>query len=281
MISANEGHFGILQTENLNNPPFILLDGGIESRFKEEYFFDNSSRPDYKGYLFQYTLSGEGILEKNGVQYTLQKNHGFLIRFPEESKYYLSADSEEEWKFIFLHFAGDGVLPYWEQMNALHPNTFSLPDESRSIVELINLYQRLFMPQALHKYEGGEVVCRLLCTLLREVENAPLNEGNLLTRNAKLIIDQHYNKLVGIDELAALLNVSLCHLSRTFSENAGITPIQYLTQVRIQSALFELLNSNHTVEAIAQNNGFTNGNYFCKVFKRHMGVSPLEYKRLI
>ena len=51
-----KGVFGVLNLESLSDEPMVLLDGGIESRYKEDYFFDNSCRSNYHGYLFQYTL---------------------------------------------------------------------------------------------------------------------------------------------------------------------------------------------------------------------------------
>jgi len=51
-----KGVFGVLNLESLPDEPMVLLDGGIESRYKEDYFFDNSCRSNYHGYLFQYNI---------------------------------------------------------------------------------------------------------------------------------------------------------------------------------------------------------------------------------
>ena len=42
-----KGVFGVLNLESLPDEPMVLLDGGIESRYKEDYFFDNSCRSNY------------------------------------------------------------------------------------------------------------------------------------------------------------------------------------------------------------------------------------------
>lgn len=47
-----KGVFGVLNLESLPDEPMVLLDGGIESRYNEDYFFDNSCRSNYHGYLF-------------------------------------------------------------------------------------------------------------------------------------------------------------------------------------------------------------------------------------
>ena len=79
-----KGVFGVLNLESLPDEPMVLLDGGIESRYKEDYFFDNSCRFNYHGYLFQYTLSGCGAYESNGKTILLLAQP-FLPRSPKKA----------------------------------------------------------------------------------------------------------------------------------------------------------------------------------------------------
>ena len=98
-----KGVFGVLNLESLPGEPMILLDGGIESRYKEGYFFDNSCRSNYHGYLFQYTLSGCGAYESNGKTIFLTPGTAFFAAIPEKSCYYLPEKTDEPWKFLYLH----------------------------------------------------------------------------------------------------------------------------------------------------------------------------------
>ena len=77
-----KGVFGVLNLESLPGEPMILLDGGIESRYKEGYFFDNSCRSNYHGYIFQYTLSGCGAYESNGKTIFLTPGTAIFCRDP-------------------------------------------------------------------------------------------------------------------------------------------------------------------------------------------------------
>lgn len=77
-----KGVFGVLNLESLPDEPMVLLDGGIESRYKEDYFFDNSCRSNYHGYLFQYTLSGCGAYESNGKTIFLTPGTAFFAAIP-------------------------------------------------------------------------------------------------------------------------------------------------------------------------------------------------------
>ena len=80
-----KGVFGVLNLESLPGEPMILLDGGIESRYKGGYFFDNSCRSNYPGYLFQYTLSGCGAYKSNGKTIFLTPGTAFLPRSPKKA----------------------------------------------------------------------------------------------------------------------------------------------------------------------------------------------------
>ena len=101
-----KGVFGVLNLESLPDEPMVLLDGGIESRYKEDYFFDNSCRSNYHGYLFQYTLSGCGAYESNGKTIFLTPGTAFFAAIPEKSCYYLPEKSDKPWEFLYLHFNG-------------------------------------------------------------------------------------------------------------------------------------------------------------------------------
>ena len=77
------GVYGILDLDHWPNAPFLLLDGGVEKRWKEPYAFHNTDRGTYSGWLMQYTLSGTGWFEKNGKTYEMRPGRGFLCQIPE------------------------------------------------------------------------------------------------------------------------------------------------------------------------------------------------------
>ncbi|WP_239644658.1 helix-turn-helix domain-containing protein [Enterococcus crotali] len=66
-------------------------------------------------------------------------------------------------------------------------------------------------------------------------------------------------------------------LIRQFEEVYKTSPIHYLKQVRIIQSL-SLLWEEETIGQVAKKVGFSTGNYFSKVFKKEMGMSPSEYR---
>lgn len=274
-----QGMFGIMDIDGIRKRPAWLIDGGIERRWKENYYFDNSRRPGYGGYLIQYTLEGCGIVEKQGICCRVEEGMGFLVRFPEDSRYYLPKDSEKPWTFLYLHFAGDALLPYVERLDEFTGGIFSLESTAKSIRMFLKLKERLCGGEMIKKYESSEFIFSFLCTLLREIEESGEDKEYSLVRKGVEILEQEHRELESIQNIAQRLEISQEHFCRLFKQEMRLTPMQYLTRLRIQSAMYDLLNTDENLENIAKRNGFSNANYFGKVFKKQVGVTPIQYRR--
>jgi AraC-like DNA-binding protein len=80
----------------------------------------------------------------------------------------------------------------------------------------------------------------------------------------------------GITELAESCGVSRRQLRRYFEVHCGISPHQWLNEVRMWKSLPLLLESKH-ISSIAYNLGFERTTTFAEVFRRHFGCSPREF----
>jgi len=98
-----------------------------------------------------------------------------------------------------------------------------------------------------------------------------------LVASALEVIKEEYPYLDGIDSLAQRFSVSSAHLVREFSRQVGISPGKYLSMVRLREARAYLLTGEYSVETVAQLCGYSCGNYFCKVFRKSVGISPKAY----
>ena len=80
--------------------------------------------------------------------------------------------------------------------------------------------------------------------------------------------------------LAENLNMHRGSLSRSFSKAYGTSISDYIIHTRLQAAMTMLKETSLSVREIAENCGFSSGNYFAKVFSASEGVTPTEYRRL-
>lgn len=278
-MGYKRGTFGILDMDEMEENPLILFDGGIEERKAEAYDFDNRNRKSYGGYLFQYTLSGMGIYEKDGRQYRAEKGKAFLVSFPEESRYYLPGEQGRAWEFCYLHFGGTAAKPFVDKIKSVHGSLLAIKPGSEPVSMLLALHEKMVNGTGLKKYEGGEFLYGFLCALLRELESPAGTDRGPLVERACEIMEREYGTLEGVESLAGRLGVSPAHFSRIFKEKIGIQPIRHLTNIRIQKSMNDLLNTEDNLSLVAAKNGFSGENYFCKVFRRVTGMTPMEYRR--
>lgn len=272
------GNYGFLNTEQLDDAPLLLLDFGWERRAQEKYDFDNANR-NYDGYLFQYTLKGCGRYERESSSYSLFPGTAFFTHIPEEGRYYLPQEETASWEYLYVHFDGPAALPFFQSIRKRYGCCFTLPADSLPIQLWLNLHGEMSGGRQLRRYEGGELVYRFLSSLMRTLE-APGNPA-LFDRIEESIhyMRDHLAEHFSIEELAGRQHLSCAYFIRLFTAQTGQTPLAYLTQLRLNHAIFLLLNTPVNVEEVAAACGFSCGNYFCKVFKKASGLSPAEYRR--
>lgn len=117
----------------------------------------------------------------------------------------------------------------------------------------------------------------LLCRVCRLDESAPAVPR--LAAEAIAAIRKNYASLYGVEELADTLGVSKSHLVRSFRESTGVTPGQYLTEVRLEAAKQLLRAGDLPLELVATLCGFSSANYLCRVFRARIGCTPALWRR--
>ena len=84
---------------------------------------------------------------------------------------------------------------------------------------------------------------------------------------------------LSLNSIAEQFYMNKCYLSRIFKEITGFTVNGYLHARRIQKARSLLIQNSMNISEVAEAAGYENLTYFERVFKKHTGMSPLEYRR--
>lgn len=100
-------------------------------------------------------------------------------------------------------------------------------------------------------------------------------------RMTKIIqfINENYNHITDIEQIAEHFFISKYHLCRFFRKNLGISLITYLNTIKIREACSVIKNGCANMTEVAILCGFNSSSYFCKVFKKEKGISPTEFRR--
>lgn len=108
-------------------------------------------------------------------------------------------------------------------------------------------------------------------------ENLPDSEWvDLITE----YIDQHFTEKLTLDSLASICHGSPYHMHRTFKKIKGITPVEYIQQVRVHAAKKNLIQTNKAIGDIAISVGMTNTPYFITLFKKKTGLTPAQFRQM-
>ena len=98
---------------------------------------------------------------------------------------------------------------------------------------------------------------------------------------AKVIqhINHNYHSPIQVEELAALMYLSVNQFERKFKKVFQISPIRFLTGYRIHQACHDLLHTDDTITHIAVKNGFYDHSHFIRHFRKLMGTTPNQYRQ--
>jgi two-component system response regulator YesN len=124
-----------------------------------------------------------------------------------------------------------------------------------------------------------EQAYKILSAVLAYRDSQPNGQYKNLIHQAKEYIERHYmDPEITLNDVAAQANLSASHFSVVFSQEAGRTFKEYLTEIRINKAK-ELLRMTSLRSAdIAYQVGYNDPHYFSSVFKKNTGLSPIEFR---
>lgn len=214
---------------------------------------------------------GEGVFVNSGLLHMIcsadQTDHGFIaIVFD----YTLLCNESDK---IFSSY----IRPMMNQSLLL---PVSLPGEICTQVEEIC---RIF-EAAPFGYELS-VKSSLLHILFRLMENARQTASPVQSARSNILksvvdyMEVNYSNPISLQELAEHVHTSREYLCRIFHEMTDVSPIVYLNRYRIMQSTFMLVDSSRSISDIALSCGFNNSSYFNKLFMRHMGCTPSEYRK--
>lgn len=106
------------------------------------------------------------------------------------------------------------------------------------------------------------------------------NPGSNLTEQVKLYILQNVSDFgLSVSSIADYFGFSDDYLGRIFKRSMGVSITAYITHIRLNHACRLLKNTQLSVAEIALSTGYSSTNYFCRSFKKQLGITPTDYQR--
>lgn len=133
----------------------------------------------------------------------------------------------------------------------------------------------------IHKLLFVEHYTQIIINVLRQYKHyleGFRRDVHPLIKKALMVIDREFKEELSVDDMANRLHVTPEYLSSLFIRELGIKFTTYCTQKKIEHAKNLLTETNIKIYEVAEESGYTDVKYFCKVFKKYTGMSPGEYR---
>ena len=101
---------------------------------------------------------------------------------------------------------------------------------------------------------------------------------NPYIRNALQYMSNNYDQHLDLKIVADHIGLSPSYFSTLFRKTVGISFREHLNWIRVEESKSLLLGKKHTLAEIALSMGFPDQSYYCKVFKKYVGVTPGQYQ---
>jgi AraC-like DNA-binding protein len=233
-------------------------------------------------HIFIYCNDGEGWIELDGK--TLRIAERQLAVIPAGVSHRYGASSQIPWSIYWFHLKGEHVLDYI-RLYGLNSGPVHLP--VGAYVDMIEGFDKCYrlltdkpysLPVQVHV---SQTMGQLLGSIgLIAGGSARDRKKELDLERAIRYMNDHLTNSIKLPELAAHTGLSKQHLIYLFNQETGFPPIEYFLRMKMQKAGQLLSLTGLTVKEIAASVGNQDPYYFSRLFKKIMGVSPMDYRNV-
>lgn len=236
--------------------------------------YNKKGRLDY--YLI-YIISGSATIKTEHGVADSYENELFIIP-PNVSYEFKTKDLPL--RYLCVHFTGSDVLKILDEYGiSLFPTINKLSYKNHMQKRFVTLFEGFAKNDALRERELSLLLERLLIEASRAKKGAALEKSSL--SKSIRFINENYPGKISIPDLARLEGMCMTTYNLLFKEQIGLPPTKYVIKLRIEHARNLLESTDLSVEEIGQLCGYPDINFFSRIFKKYVGVSPSNYRKQI
>jgi len=228
-----------------------------------------------------YCLRGKGWFKIKDKLFEVQPNEYFILPATKEYMSY-GADEKDPWTIYWVHFSSSDINTFNRSFeiglfDGPQPITFN-----EKGLELWNsMYENLEMGYGKENLSKTNLcLYHFLSTFLypnKNINEKKQDEKDLISNTIFFMRSKLAEKLT-LEDLALMNKLSASHFALLFKKETGMSPLDYFIHLKLQQACLLLLTSEIKVKRIASDLGYDDPYYFSRLFKKHIKISPLQYR---
>lgn len=249
---------------------------GYETASGPDYAWDGNRRGSTPFSVLQHGLAGTGRLRFERRALLVEPGETMLVTIPHDHRYWL--ERREEWSFFWIAFSGAEALRLHHAILAAAGPVFRLAPSTQTV--LADVCLRLRSPDLTAGQASSEAY-RATMALYDDVvshTDSTAETADADIERAVAFIRANLARPLDVSALSEVAGMSRAHFTRMFKRHHGIGPAEFVLRERMERAAKLLSNSRASVKGIAIACGFTDPNYFSKVFRRTFSITPLEFR---
>ncbi|MBF1720833.1 MAG: AraC family transcriptional regulator [Streptococcus sp.] len=274
----------------MSNERYLMMESDIKSlSFQLESITKSKYDSDWHSTLHThpftelfYVVDGKGEFNIQGQRFPVKAND-FVIINPQVEHTELSSP-DEPLEYIVLGINGLSFSNLTPVSEGGHPfSFFNLRDEQKDILRYLNA----MVQEATSQSMSYELVCHnlleiLLIKILRHQHfDLEVGKQSKATKDISFIkhyLETYYHESIQLEDLASMTHLSRFYISHSFKKEIGMSPMEYLIDIRIKESKILLRTTNYSISQVADIVGFTTPTYFSKQFRKSTGISPTDYR---
>ncbi|MCI7380827.1 MAG: response regulator [Hungatella hathewayi] len=178
------------------------------------------------------------------------------------------------------------VLSTWEVRRVIKGIRLQFFDDNKSLIEqfadvdIMKAEYSLNLMMAPTFQQYGERFEQKLSDIVKEILSYTDKKQTKVIRQAVNYIECNYGRHIGLTEVADAVGLSTAYFSIVFKKEMGQNLIEYLTDYRMKQAKELLKDSTLNINEISDRVGYPDSRYFSKLFKKCIGITPSEFRKL-
>ena len=253
--------------------PLLVNCAGV---FSENRTFKSDNPGGRLDYYLMYVVTGR--IEVAFPDSVRECGEGSLIIFPPQTHYTYTHSEDGLLEYIFIHFTGSAVEETLADCGILiHPEINYAKCSDTLIARFQNMFDAFAKQDKLRDRDIGAILEQILVSLGRRILEENDEYKKKLHKSLGRMLSE-YSSPISVSELAGLEGLSVSRYNTVFREQFGISPVKYLTNIRMSVARDLLTTTDMKVNQIGTMCGYGDSHFFSKTFKKLFGVSPLDYR---
>lgn len=230
-------------------------------------------RESYPPILIAYVRKGQFHVEYRDQVFDAEKGDVVLLDCT-EPHYYQAFNGLE---FLYMHFDGSNSHEICQNILARTGPLIRQKSNAQVGLMLYNMIKFHMDGGIEHMIHSSARIYRIFEYLLTP-DLEPEESDNPIDRSIRYI-RANYGEELTLNDLAAVANLSAYYYAHSFKERTGYSPIEFLTNTRLEQTKILLARTTKTVAEIADEVGYASSTSLINMFIKKTGITPKQYRR--